>query len=152
MKHVLLLSVLIMSSFASAQTLTSTRMIKRKAVECTAYAIEWMYRKEKSSNRDLIVFSRDFDAEFLRKQKSALRKNSSLRGERRIAAQKRFMVDVTNFLLDEQKPFMRDCVKLHIIADKKCSISKATDQVNYKCTQKYINKLNLAALREKNRL
>ena len=152
MRNIMLLIALMMSSFASAQTVATTRSIKRKAVECTGYVIEWMYRKTKSSNNDLVVFSRDFDNEFLSKQRSALRKNRSLRGDRRIAAQKKFMVNVTNFLLDEQKPFMRDCIKLHIIADKKCSISEATNQVNYTCTKKYINGLNLAALREKNRL
>jgi len=152
MKHLMLLLVLSLSTVANAQNFTSTRSIKRKAVECTGHAIEWMYRKTKSSNKDLVVFSRSFDIEFLQKQKAAIRKNRGLRGERRIAAQKKFMVEVTNFLLEEQKPFMRDCVKLHVIAEKKCSISAATNNVDYICTKKYINKLNLAAIREKNRL
>lgn len=139
------------SSALFAQDLDSSRSIKRKAVECTGQVIKWMYRKTKSKNKNLTVFSKSFDQEFLGKQKVAGNKNFGLRGNNRVNAQKRFMVDVTNLLLDKQKPFMRDCIRLHFLAEKNCTLNPISGELNPVCENKYINNLNLAAIREKNR-
>ena len=152
MKHFIIFAAMTLCSLNSySQNLSSARSIKRKAVQCTGEVIKWMYRKSRSTNKNLVVFSRDFDKEFLVRQKQAGKKNFGLRGDNRVREQKMFMVEVTNLLLDKQKPFMRDCIRLHYISEKKCDLDPQSGGRSPSCMRSYINNLNLAAIREKNR-
>jgi hypothetical protein len=130
--------------------------IKQFSVACTGLSIPWMFEKRNYNisnerGREVIVFSKNIDDKFLNMQDNAYKDFKSSENIDRKKSEQKLLVKLTNFLIKNHKPFIKDCIKLHKVADNKCNHFSGRERKLASCRRIYLNERNLNKIRKYHR-